>query len=132
APSRSRSSRASGSARWSMMRTAPVGDQAMAWTLMDLNITRNAERGTLARRSPRLFRVPRSDFRVFVVPFLPTSYDTLLFETRDAVAFITINRPDKLNALNDQVTDDLPHAADGAATAAGIQDANRPGAARKG
>src|SRR5205809_505707 len=91
APSRSRSSRASGSARWSMMRTAPVGDQAMAWTLMDLNITRNTERGTLARRSPRLFRVPRSDFRVFVVPFLPMSYDTLLFETRGKPIIAAVN-----------------------------------------
>src|SRR5207249_7635366 len=95
--------------------------QAMAWTLMDLNITRNTERGTLARRSPRLFRVPRSDFRVFVVPFLPMSYDTLLFETRDAVAFITINRPDKLNALNDQVVDELSHAAERVATEDGIK-----------
>src|SRR5436309_7288166 len=131
APSRSRSSRASGSARWSMMRTAPVGDQAMAWTLMDLNITRNAERGTLARRSPRLFRVPRSDFRVFVVPFLHMSYDTLLFETRDAVAFITINRPDKLNALNDQVVDELSHAAERVATEDGIKGAILTGAGSK-
>ena len=30
-------------------------------------------------------------------------YQTLLFEVRDGAAFITINRPDKLNALNDQV-----------------------------
>src|SRR5947208_954460 len=131
APSRSRSSRASGSARWSMMRTAPVGDQAMAWTLMDLNITRNTERGALARRSPRLFRVPRSDFRVFVVPFLPMSYDTLLFETRDAVAFITINRPDKLNALNDQVVDELSHAAERVATEDGIKGAILTGAGSK-
>jgi enoyl-CoA hydratase len=28
------------------------------------------------------------------------TYQTLLFEVRDAIAFITINRPDKLNALN--------------------------------
>src|SRR5207249_4635368 len=95
--------------RWAA--TAAMRSSAQR-TLMDLNITRNTERGTLARRSPRLFRVPRSDFRVFVVPFLPMSYDTLLFETRDAVAFITINRPDKLNALNDQVVDELSHAAE--------------------
>src|SRR5438094_3781237 len=131
APSRSRSSRASGSARWSMMRTAPVGDQAMAWTLMDLNITRNTERGTLARRSPRLFRVPRSDFRILVIPFLPMSHDTLLFETRDAVAFITINRPDKLNALNDQVVDELSHAAERVATEDGIKGAILTGAGSK-
>ena len=29
------------------------------------------------------------------------SYQTLLVESRDGVAFVTINRPDKLNALND-------------------------------
>src|SRR5881296_3157142 len=131
APSRSRSSRASGSARWSMMRTAPVGDQAMAWTLMDLNITRNTERGTLARRSPRLFRVPRSDFRVLVVPFSAMSYETLLFAVRDAIAFITINRPDKLNALNDQVVDELAHAADRVATEGAIKGAILTGAGTK-
>src|SRR5881628_2247984 len=131
APSRSRSSRASGSARWSMMRTAPVGDQAMAWTLMDLNITRNVERGTRNRRADLRANVPRSDFRVFVVPFLPMSYDTLLFETRDAVAFITINRPDKLNALNDQVVDELSHAAERVATEDTIKGAILTGAGPK-
>src|SRR6266540_1160842 len=44
------------------------------------------------------------------------SYETLLFETRDAIAFITINRPDKLNALNDEVVDELAHAAERVAT----------------
>lgn len=29
--------------------------------------------------------------------------ETIQFETRDAVAFITLNRPDKRNALNDQI-----------------------------
>lgn len=35
------------------------------------------------------------------------TFETLLFEPRDGIAFITINRPDKLNALNDQVMDEL-------------------------
>jgi len=38
------------------------------------------------------------------------TYQTLLFEIKDGVAFITINRPDKLNALNNQVVDELAHA----------------------
>jgi enoyl-CoA hydratase len=35
------------------------------------------------------------------------SYTTLLFEIRDGIAVVTINRPDKLNALNDAVISEL-------------------------
>ena len=35
------------------------------------------------------------------------SYQTLLVETRDGVAFVTVNRPEKLNALNDQTVSEL-------------------------
>jgi enoyl-CoA hydratase/carnithine racemase len=35
------------------------------------------------------------------------SYQTLLLEIRDGIAWVTINRPDKLNALNDLVVGEL-------------------------
>jgi enoyl-CoA hydratase len=38
------------------------------------------------------------------------TYQTLLVDVKDGVATVTVNRPDKLNALNDQVVADL-HAA---------------------
>ena len=39
------------------------------------------------------------------------TYSTLLFDVRDAVAFVTVNRPDKLNALNADVIRELGEAA---------------------
>ena len=39
-------------------------------------------------------------------------YQTLLFDVADGIARVTINRPDKLNALNDQVMAELGQAAD--------------------
>ena len=48
------------------------------------------------------------------------TYQHLLFEVRDRVAFATINRPDKLNALNDAVMADLGLAAEEIATRADI------------
>ena len=35
------------------------------------------------------------------------TYQTLLVDVKDGVALVTVNRPDKLNALNDQVVADL-------------------------
>jgi enoyl-CoA hydratase len=58
-------------------------------------------------------------------------YETLLFEIRDGVALITINRPDKLNALNDQVVDELGHAAGRIATEDAIKGAILTGAGPK-
>src|SRR5256885_2176650 len=58
-------------------------------------------------------------------------YDTLLFEIRDAIARITINRPDKLNALNDQVVDELADAAERVATEPAIRGAILTGSGTK-
>jgi enoyl-CoA hydratase len=49
------------------------------------------------------------------------SYTTLLYDVRDGVAFVTINRPDKLNALNDQVVDDLRDAVELIAADSGVR-----------
>src|SRR6058998_1232185 len=59
------------------------------------------------------------------------SYETLLFEIRDGVAFITISRPDKLNALNDQVMADLGQVAERIASEDAIQGAIVTGAGPK-
>src|SRR3989454_12212612 len=69
--------------------------------------------------------IPHSTFRIPHCPCrIPAmGYQTLLFETKDAIAFITINRPDKLNALNDQVVDELAHAGDRVATEGAIKGA---------
>jgi len=58
-------------------------------------------------------------------------YETLLFEVTSGVALITINRPDKLNALNDQVVDELGHAAGRIATEDAIKGAILTGAGPK-
>jgi len=59
------------------------------------------------------------------------TYQTLLFDLKDGVAVVTINRPDKLNALNDQVMAELAHAADRITTEAEIKGAIITGAGPK-
>src|SRR5438552_1477514 len=59
------------------------------------------------------------------------SYKPLLLEITGGVALITINRPDKLNALNDQVVDELAHAAERIASEDAIQGAVLTGAGTK-
>ncbi|HZI23129.1 MAG TPA: enoyl-CoA hydratase-related protein [Gemmatimonadales bacterium] len=59
------------------------------------------------------------------------TYQTLLFEVRDGIAFVTVNRPDKLNALNDQVVGELAAAAERVATEAAIKGAIITGAGAK-
>jgi len=59
------------------------------------------------------------------------TYQTLLFEIKDGIAFVTINRPDKLNALNDQVMLELSSAVDRITTEAEIKGAILTGAGPK-
>src|ERR1700752_1956393 len=59
------------------------------------------------------------------------TYQTLLFEIRDGIAFVTINRPDKLNALNDQVMLELGSAVDRITAEAEIKGAILTGAGAK-
>src|SRR3989441_4419290 len=92
---------------------------------------RNAEcgierRGRSHTDPPLTFRIPHCRD---TIPAM--SYQTLLFDLRDAIAFITINRPDKLNALNDQVVDELADAAERVATEDAIKGAILSGAGQK-
>ncbi|HZE93132.1 MAG TPA: enoyl-CoA hydratase-related protein [Gemmatimonadales bacterium] len=59
------------------------------------------------------------------------SYQTLLVEIRDGIAFVTVNRPDKLNALNDQVMLELGKVAESIATEPDIKGAILTGAGPK-
>ena len=51
--------------------------------------------------------------RLFRVLPVAMAYETLLTETRDRVAIITLNRPQRLNALSDALADELGHALEG-------------------
>lgn len=55
----------------------------------------------------------------------------LTFDVRDGVAWLTVNRPDKLNALNDALIEDLGHAARHLATDSAIRGAIVTGAGPK-
>jgi enoyl-CoA hydratase len=58
-------------------------------------------------------------------------YESLLFEVRDHVAFVTINRPDKLNALSDRVVNELADAAGRIAAEADVRGAIITGAGQR-
>ena len=49
------------------------------------------------------------------------SYTTLLFDVRDGVAHITLNRPDAANAVNTELARDLMYAAMQCSEDAGIR-----------
>ena len=42
------------------------------------------------------------------------SYETVLYEVRDAVALLTLNRPERVNAINRAMLDEIGHVLDGA------------------
>src|SRR5882762_3930737 len=85
--------------------------------------------GRIANRPPSCnpaFRIPH---RRSSIPAM--KYETLLFEINAGVALVTINRPDKLNALNDQVMAELGDAAERIATEDAIKGAILTGAGPK-
>jgi enoyl-CoA hydratase len=59
------------------------------------------------------------------------TYANLLVETRDGVAVVTINRPDKLNALNDRTMEELDLAFTAIAADAGVRGVILTGAGEK-
>jgi enoyl-CoA hydratase len=59
------------------------------------------------------------------------AYETLLFEQRDGIAYVTINRPEKLNALNRKVIEELGDCFRQIARAGGVKAAVVTGAGEK-
>lgn len=59
------------------------------------------------------------------------TYETVLYEVKDRIATITINRPDKMNALNQQVLRDLLAAVEAAGSDEGVQVVVLTGAGEK-
>jgi enoyl-CoA hydratase len=59
------------------------------------------------------------------------AYENLKVETQDGVALVTVNRPDKLNALNDRTIDDLDLAFTALATDVGVRGVVLTGAGEK-
>ncbi|HEX9165887.1 MAG TPA: enoyl-CoA hydratase-related protein, partial [Gemmatimonadales bacterium] len=59
------------------------------------------------------------------------TYATLLYEFRDGIAIVTVNRPDKLNALNDAVITELGQVAERIAMDAEVRGAILTGAGAK-
>src|SRR2546425_1044630 len=103
---------------------------------MGKNLMRSAECGIAmevrSTAQPSSY-IPHSEFRIphSRVRIVAMSYQTLLFDLRDGIAFITINRPDKLNALNDQVVVELADAAERVAAEEAIKGVILSGAGQK-
>src|SRR3989442_10140014 len=119
------------------MRTAPLGDHEMAWMGTGKNLLRGHAK-TRRIDAPRCLVDRKRDNPgeggpvdggrcvrgasvrlAFAFPRLRIprmNYQTLLFETKDGIAFVTVNRPDKLNALNDHVMLELADATERIAT----------------
>jgi len=57
-------------------------------------------------------------------------YETILYSVADRIATITVNRPDKLNALNDRVIAELADAIDSARANADVGGVILTGAGR--
>jgi enoyl-CoA hydratase len=59
------------------------------------------------------------------------TYDTLMVETKDGVAVVTVNRPDKLNALSDRTMEELGRAFDSLAEDEAVRGVILTGAGEK-